>query len=143
MEPGTVTLYAPLERRRPGPGPPRSWRPMSTSRRVARTSWARKTVVPNQAATAVAARLPSSLSSTGSPRLSPTNRDNACSTGSPAAASRRPLRSWVPTRVVRRADMTDLLNSEKAASKARDLLASRVTFIEKLADAAQGERRRP
>jgi len=77
------------------------------------------------------------------PEVSPTNRDNACSTGSPAAASRRPLRSWVPTRVVRRADMTDLLNSEKAASKARDLLASRVTFIEKLADAAQGERRRP
>ncbi len=33
--------------------------------------------------------------------------------------------------------MTDLLNSEKAASKARDLLASRVTVIEKLADAAQ------
>lgn len=96
-------------------------------------------MVPNQAATAVAARLPSSLSSTGSPRLSPTKslRDNACSTGSPAAASRRPLRSWVPTRVVRRADMTDLLNSEKAASKARDLLASRVTVIEKLADAAQ------
>ncbi len=36
--------------------------------------------------------------------------------------------------------MTDLLNSEKAASKARDLLASRVTVIEKLADAAQDNR---
>jgi len=98
MEPGTVTLYAPLERRRPGPGPPQIVATMSTSRRVARTSWARKTVVPNQAATAVAARLPSSLSSTGSPRLSPTKslRDNACSTGSPAARSGRGFRrAWL------------------------------------------------
>ncbi|OLT15545.1 hypothetical protein BJF86_11145 [Serinicoccus sp. CNJ-927] len=56
---------------------------MSTARRVARTSWARKTVVPSQAATAVAASVPSSRSSASRSRVSPTKslRDSACSTG--------------------------------------------------------------
>ena len=62
---------------------PRIVATMSTTRRVARTSWARNTVAPSQAATAVAARVPSSRSSAGRSRVSPMKslRDSACSTG--------------------------------------------------------------
>ena len=56
---------------------------MSNVRRVATTSWARKTLAPHQAATAVAARVPSSRSSTARSRVSPTKslRESAMSTG--------------------------------------------------------------
>ena len=62
---------------------------ISRVRRVARTSCARNTRAPSHAATAVAASVPSSRSSAGRSRVSPTKslRDSAMSTGKPSATS--------------------------------------------------------
>ena len=69
---------------------------MSTVRRVAATSWARNTRAPAAAASAVAARVPSSRSVTSvTPSVSPMKSlfDNAISTGQPVATSSSQRRS--------------------------------------------------
>ena len=62
---------------------------VSSTRRVSRTWWARKTRPPSQAATAVTARLASRRLSLSTSRVSPRNFlfDTATNTGQPVATS--------------------------------------------------------